>query len=173
MSVTDPTAVAELFIKDRIASGKSEQTVYNNRGHLKEFTNWCDENGITSLRDLGGEHLLEYKFHLKQDPNKSDTTISNHFSTLRVFFTFCNTLDATTPEQDLYTKLKSLDFSKGRISRDDMLEIDRVKALLDYLGQFEYAQVRHVVFVILWHTGCRAGALRGLDLDDYKPVRQR
>lgn len=172
MTSTNPHRLSELFIKDRTGD-VADQTLYNNRGHLKTFLNWCNDQGIESIRDLGGEELLEYKFHLKQDPEKSDTTISNHFTTLRVFFQFCNTMDATGPNQDLYTKLKSLEFSKGDASRDDMLEIGEVKDLLEYRNRFEYAQTRHVVFTILWHTGCRMGALLGLDLEDYQPVKPR
>ena len=172
MPTTEPRALADLFIKDRTGE-KTKSTLYNNKGHLDQFCDWCDENEIESVRDLGGESLLEYKFHLKSDPDKNDATIRNHFSTLRTFFRFCNRLDATRQDQDLHVKLQAPDFSKGDLSRDVMMDFEEAKRLLDYLEKFEYATVNHVAFVILWHTGCRRGALRGLDLSDYKPLKQR
>jgi site-specific recombinase XerD len=172
-TTTDLHRLVELFLRDRHGE-VSKQTHYNNnKGHLKQFVEWADDNGVESVRELGGQELLNYKFHLKQDPSKNDTTIGNHFTTLRVFFKFCRTMDATTSDQQLYEKLRSLDFSKGNLSRDDMLDVSQVKSVLDYLERFEYATVRHVPFVILWHTGARAGAVRGLDLEDYRSVRQR
>lgn len=170
MPTTDPRTLAELFIKDRTGE-KAQSTIYKNRDHLNQFCNWCDDNGIDSIRDLGGEDFLELKFHLRQ--TKADSTIRNHFSTLRTFFRFCNRIDATEPGQNLATKLETPDFAKGDLSRDDMMPFEEVETLLDYLNKFEYATTRHAMFVVFFHTGCRMGALRGLDLSDYKPLKRR
>lgn len=170
MPTTDIQRLAELFIKDRTGE-KTSSTIYNNRGHLKTFYEWCDDNGIGSVRDLDGEVFLEYKFYLRQ--SRRDTTIRNHFSTLRTFFRFCDRIDATETSQNLATKLESPDFSKGDLSRDAMMDFSEVERLLEYLQKFEYATVRHAIFTVFWHTGCRCGALRGLDLSDYKPLKQR
>lgn len=170
MPTTDPHRLAELFIKDRTGE-KAKSTLYKNRDHLNQFLDWCDENGIDSVRDLNGEHFLELKFHLRKD--KADSTIRNHFSTLRTFFRFCARLDATEDGQNLATKLETPDFSKGDLSRDDMMDFDDAERLLDYLRKFEYATARHAMFATFWHAGCRCGALRSLDLDDYNPIKKR
>jgi integrase len=170
MPTTDPNRLAELFIKDR-SGEKTPSTIYNNRGHLRQFCEWCDEQGIESVRDLDGEDFLEYKFTLKQ--TRANTTIRNHFSTLRTFFRFCERIDATERGQNLATKLETPDFSKGEMSRDEMMDFDEVERLLEYLGKFEYGTLRHAVFTVFWHTGCRCGALRSLDLSDYDPVKER
>ncbi|MDR5674654.1 phage integrase SAM-like domain-containing protein [Halalkaliarchaeum sp. AArc-GB] len=172
MTATNPHSLTELFHRER-EGNKSEQTIYKNRDHTNQFLEWCDAQGIDSIRDLDGTLLLEYKLHLKDDPNKGDATIRNHFSTLRTFFKFCRRVDATKEDQHLYEKLKTPDFSKGELSRDDMMDFGEVKRLLDYLNKFEYGTVKHVAFAIFWHTGCRCGALISLDVDDYKPVKQR
>lgn len=170
MDPTNPTKLADLFLRERKGE-KTDSTIYNNRGHLKEFAQWCDDQGIETVADLTGPDLLEYKLHLRD--RVADSTIRNHFSTLRTFFRFCKRMDATRPDQHLHEKLKTPDFSKGDLSRDDMMDFEEVERLLKYLETFQYANERHVLFVIFWHTGCRNGALRGLDLDDYKQAKER
>jgi len=170
MPTTDLNRLAELFIKDR-SGEKTASTIYNNRGHLKQFCEWCAEQEIDSIQEIDGETFLEYKFELRQ--SRAKTTIRNHFSTLRTFFRFCERIDATETGKNLATKLETPDFSKGELSRDDMMDFSDVERLLEYLNKFEYATLRHAVFTVFWHTGCRCGALRSLDLSDYKPVKKR
>ncbi|WP_252698857.1 tyrosine-type recombinase/integrase [Natronosalvus vescus] len=172
MAVTQPRKVSELFIREREGE-RAKATIYKDRDVLNQFTTWCENNQIDSIRDLDGTVLLEYKLFLQDDPNKADSTIRNHFSTLRTYFRFCRRIDATREDQHLYEKLKTPDFAKGELSRDDMMETERVKELLEYLRKFEYASSRHTMFIVFWHTGCRRGALRGLDLHDYERVKQR
>lgn len=172
MTVTNHSIkkLGELFIKDRKRE-KSPSTIYNNRGHLRTFVEWCESQDIDSVKELDGSHFLEYKFHLQE--GVSDATIRNHFSTLRTFFKFCNRIDAVDPDQHLHKKLEAPDFAKGDLSRDIMMDFDEVKSLLAYQQKFEYATLKHTLFSIFWHTGCRMGALRGLDLEDYSPIKNR
>ena len=172
MAIEHLLKLKELFLKDREAT-KAQSTIYKNTDHLNQFLEWCEENRLQMIHQLEGEHLLEYKFYLRDDPDKQDSTIGNHFSTLRAFFKFCEGLGAATDEQRLYQTLQGFDFAKGDLSRDDMMEFDQAKLLLNYLQKFEYAKVRHVMFVLFWHTGCRKSALRSLDLEDYEPAKQR
>lgn len=167
---TDINELAELFIKDRTGE-KTPSTIHNNQGHLDHFCGWCEQNNVDSVRELNGQDLLEYKFDLRD--GRAKTTVRNHFSTLRTFFRFCNRIDATREDQHLAEKLEAPDFSKGEKSRDDMLNFDVVEKILDYLDTYEYATAKHALFTVFWHTGCRRGALRGLDLCDYKPVQDR
>ncbi|WP_251328065.1 hypothetical protein [Haloplanus pelagicus] len=41
--------------------------------------------------------------------------------------------------------------------------------LLDHYRQFAYASREHVILELLFHVGCRVGALHGLDVADYHP----
>jgi len=49
---------------------------------------------------------------------------------------------------------------------DSTLDPDRAVEIVDYLGRYEYASTRHVIVLLLWHTGCRIGGLRALDVGD-------
>ena len=56
---------------------------------------------------------------------------------------------------------------RGRAARTEMLDPDKVEAILSHLDKYEYASARHAQFALMWDTGVRLGALRSLDLDDY------
>ena len=57
--------------------------------------------------------------------------------------------------------------SPGDEVNDDILRADRGEKILDSLDTFEYASRDHIVFLLLWKTGMRSGALYALDLGDY------
>lgn len=50
-----------------------------------------------------------------------------------------------------------------------MLDPQHAQAILEYLGRYEYASIRHTVAKALWHTMIRIGAANGLDVEDYDP----
>lgn len=57
-------------------------------------------------------------------------------------------------------------------TRDEKIEPDAAKEILEYLQKFEYATLRHALFALLWDTGFRLGTIRALDLDDYHSEEQ-
>lgn len=157
----------ERFLNER-EGDKSESTIYNNRSHLSDFQNWCDKHGHTTMGDLDGFVILDYRNHVK-DRVKS-TTLRGYVSTTREFLRFCNRMNATNG--DLTEAIEYPELDKGEATRDIMLDEETVTEIEDYLDKFEYGHFRHIVFGLLWHTGCRMGALRALDLDDYTPATE-
>jgi len=152
------------FLSER-EGDKSEATIYNNRSHLSDFADWCADNGHVAVGDLDPFVLLDYKNHVKNRVRK--TTLRNYISTIRSFVGFCTRMNLT--DEKLADSLEFPTFDEGEKSRDTMLDFETTKEILEYLDRFEYGQLRHIVFGILWHTGCRRGALRSLDLEDYTP----
>ena len=47
-----------------------------------------------------------------------------------------------------------------------MIQAERAEKILARLTKFQYASREHVLFALLWETGMRMGAARGLDLED-------
>jgi integrase len=123
------------------------------------------------MDDLSPHEILQYKLTLKQDPDKNDTTVSNHFSTLRTFFGWSNKYGYCNDHLPVAMEVEQ--FEKGRKARTRKIEVEHAKAVLDYMEKFRYATNYHVIFAILWHAGCRRAALCGLDKDDWKPVEER
>lgn len=170
---TDEPTIDEIlnaFLEER-KMDKAVSTYRNNKGHLEHFQEWCDTNDLTHFSAFSPHQILQYKLALKQDPNKNRTTVGNYFSTIRTFLTWASKYDYC--DGDLPTAMQSDEFSKSGIARDRMIPFEQAKALLRYLDKFKYATTSHVMVTILWHTGCRRRALCGLDIDDWKPVKQR
>jgi site-specific recombinase XerD len=157
-----PHDLIELY-QDHREGEVTPKTHRNNWGHLRDFREWCAANEIEDLRELTGLQLQSFRVHLKQD--RELTTIRNHISTVRTFLRWLYRVDVLS--ENLAHALEVPDVPDEQKSRDVMIEADEVERMMDYFDRFEYATVRHVVFTLLWHTGCRMGALRALDLDDY------
>jgi site-specific recombinase XerD len=157
-----PERLIELY-QDHREGEVSEKTLRNNWGHLRDFREWCESNRIDDLRDLSGLELQEFRVHLKQD--RRLTTVRNHVSTVRTFLRWLNRVDVL--DEDLSRALEVPDVPAEEKSRDTMIEPQTIERLFEYFERFEYAKVRHVALILLWHTGCRMGSLRALDLDDY------
>nr|WP_244605484.1 site-specific integrase [Halorhabdus rudnickae] len=85
-------------------------------------------------------------------------------ATLRAFLRFCGEVDAVREELFDQVPLPRMDGSQD--VSDSTLDPDRAVEIVDYLERYEYASRRHVIVLLLWHTGCRVGALRSLDLGD-------
>lgn len=153
------------FIAER-KGNKSESTIYNNKSHLSNFTDWCANNGYTTVEDLDSFAILDYKNHTKNRVKK--TTLRGYVSTLREFLRFLNRMNLTSGNLAQSIEFPTLD--KGEGTRDTELDTETFQEIESFLDRYEYAQFRHTVIGILWHTGCRMGALRGLDLTDYIPA---
>ncbi len=157
----------ERFLNER-EDEKSEATIYNNRSHLADFNDWCAENEYTVVGDLDPFVVLDYKNHVKARVQK--TTLRGYVSTMREFLRFCNRMDVLG--ENIVEALEFPQLGPDEGARDTMLDFEAIKEIEAFLDRFEYGQFRHVVFGLLWHTGCRMGALRALDLDDYVPASE-
>jgi integrase len=85
-------------------------------------------------------------------------------ATLRVFMKWAASYDAV-PE-GMHAKVRVPDLPRDADVNDDMIEAEAAFDILEYLKMYEYASKRHVMFSILWFTGMRMGAVRGIDLGD-------
>jgi integrase len=61
-------------------------------------------------------------------------------------------------------------FFRRRLKK--MLAPERADKVLAHLVQYEYASLPHVLLEVLWHTGLRIGATRGLDVEDFNSEDQ-
>jgi site-specific recombinase XerD len=155
------------FLTER-EGNKSESTIYNNRSHLADFNGWCADNNHTTVGDLDPFVILDYKNHVEDRVQK--TTLRGYVSTMREFLRFCNRMDVT--DGNLAESIEFPSLNDGEGTRDTMLDFETIEEIEAFLDRYEYGQFRHIVFGLLWHTGCRMGALRSLDLDDYTPASE-
>ncbi|WP_423995905.1 tyrosine-type recombinase/integrase [Halorubrum trapanicum] len=164
-----PEEAVESYLEQR-ETEVAKATLDSHRSRLNYFTQWCNQEGIENLNELTGRLLHEYRLWRRNDGNLSKVSEKTQLVTLSVFIQWAESIEAV--EQDLHIKVQTPSLAYGEDVRDDILETDQAEHILDYLSKFEYATRRHVVFKLLWHTMCRRGSIRTLDLNDYNPSNQ-
>lgn len=163
-----PSEAVNLYIEAR--DDATEQTLEGQYYRLRAFIQWCDEEGIANLNNLSGRDLYAYRVWRREggysDEGKElkTVTLRGDMGTLRAFLRFCAEVEAV-PES-LYEQVPLPQVNPGQDVSDSTLEPDRAVEIVDWLDRYEYASRRHVIVLLFWHTGCRTGGLRALDLGD-------
>ncbi|WP_135827913.1 tyrosine-type recombinase/integrase [Halorussus halobius] len=161
-----PSEALDLYMESR--DDASENTMEGQFYRLKAFVAWCDEQGIANLNELSGRDLYQYRIWRRDGGYSGEelktVTLRGDLATLRAFLRFCAEIDGV--REDLYDQVPLPKVSGSNDVSESTLEPDRAVEIVDYLDQYEYASRRHVIFQLLWHTGCRMGELRALDLGD-------
>lgn len=159
----DPSTAQQLYL-DHKASQAMEKTVQGYRYRTNHFVRWCDENDIDNMNDLTGRHVHEYRLWRKEDGDLNTVSLQTQVCTIRVFLRWCGSIEAVDP--NLYTKVIIPKAPPEDQQRDELLESERAEEILSYLMQFYCASIQHVVLALLWETGMRIGAAKGLDVRD-------
>ncbi|MFD1585498.1 tyrosine-type recombinase/integrase [Halorientalis brevis] len=171
----EPEAAMDLYLDTRRGELRPK-TFRSQRYRLTAFVRWCRAEGITNMNDVDGRTLHafrvarrdgfeDYDQHYMDDyAEVGQQTLYNHLSTLRVFLRFVSKVDAV-PES-LPSKIILPTVSEDEQVSDTTLDPARADSILHYLDRYHYASRKHVILLLLWHTGCRAGGIRALDLED-------
>jgi len=158
-----PAEAVELYFSHR-RSDLSEKTLQNQRYRLDAFVEWCETEGdLANLNALTGRDIHRFR-SWRLDDGVSKVTLAGVLQTLRKFLEFAAAIDAVEPGMRERVKLPDVDPEEE--ASDTILEEDRARAILDYLEKFRYASREHVIVAVLWHTGCRMGTLRAMDVGD-------
>ena len=161
-----PEDAVELFLSDREPE-VAKQTQYNQQGHLKRFTTFCEDEGIDHISDVDGFTLNLFKSWLRKERGISEVTMANYVGTTRAFIKWCSKVELV--DDKLFEKMDYPHVSHEEESRDASIDPERVEQILTYLNKYEYGTLRHALFQLIWHTTFRIGTIRALDLDDWKP----
>lgn len=161
----EPTTPREAVTEylDEISTELAATTVANHRYRLKQFLDWSEEAGVNDMNNVNGRKLQEFKTWKQGEVAK--VTLKNHLSTLRQFIEFCE--DTNAVPTGVGRKIRLPTMQLGEDVDDTFLLSKEAERILDYCEKYEYATLRHTAFCILWHSGMRSGALRGLDVDDF------
>lgn len=159
----DPETGVKLYL-DHKATSCTDSIVQNHRYRMKPFVQWFGEQGIDNLNDLSGRDIQEYRLWRSEDESLNALTLRMQMSTLRVFLKWGGSMEAV-PE-DFYTKVIVLRVKRSEHQRDEMLNAEDAKEILQYLSTYEYAAIEHVLSSLLWETGVRISAAYSIDLQD-------
>ncbi|TKX54503.1 site-specific integrase [Halorubrum sp. SP3] len=162
----EPSKAVDLYLRGRddISENTRESQLYD----LRAFVAWTDEVGLTNMNELSGRDLYEFRVWRRDGGYSGEeietVTLRGTLATVRAFLRFCVTIDAV--EDELWDKLPLPVAGRDEQVSDSTLDPDRAVAILEHLDKYKYASRQHVILLLLWHTGCRSGAIRGLDLGD-------
>jgi len=164
-----PTEAVQMYLGDREGE-VSPQTQDKRRWHLRKFTKWCRENGVEHTRDLDNPALFRYKQCRGKKIKK--VTLKSELSTLKNFLEVMERAGVVANGL-----ADAVDPSAIKLSRDERAKTERVSPkaaddILSDLGKFKPYSRDHVVFMLLWESGMRTGALLSLDLDDWHSRKQ-
>ncbi|AGB36709.1 tyrosine-type recombinase/integrase [Natronococcus occultus] len=130
---------------------------------LDRFIEWLDEQNVSDMNRMTGRLVSDFAEDRKQ--NVKPATLKTDLDRVRRLMQFCESIDAV-PE-GIADKIISPQLAGKDEARDERVTEKQAEAILDYLEKFEYADRRHLIFYLVWHTGCRSGSLRALDVQDF------
>lgn len=161
----EPEQAVEMYLTERRAE-LSPATHDNHRYCLRRFVEWCDREGFENMNNISGRDL--HGFRQDRADDLAQSSLQTQISTVRTFIDFCGSIDAV--ETRLSEKV--LVPPRPSNSRDEKLTAERADAIFRYLDKYHYASRNHALFLTLWHTGMRMGALQSLDVGDFSRQRQ-
>lgn len=164
-----PPEQAVKMFHEAMRDEHAKSTRRSEKHRLKAFLQFCDEHGINELNEPSGRDLYLYRTWRREgngdgrDPIKR-VTLKGQLASLRRFLRFAANIDAVPAE--LYEQVTLPTMSSGEDVSNSTLEADRALEILDYLEHAQPGSRDHIIVLLLWKTGARTGAVRGLDLRD-------
>jgi site-specific recombinase XerC len=162
-----PEEALELYCED-IDGELSPNSVRAKRYQLGKFVDWCegadtDEPRVRDLNEITGRDFTRFKNWRSEDINK--VTLRTNLSALRSFMRFCVSIDAVS--HAIPEKINVPNLDSGENHNDEHIDESEARAILDYLNQFKYASMDHVLFKLQWTTAMRMSGLHSLDVGDF------
>ena len=171
----EPTDLSPRQARDRFLDKRSlensEKTIRSYQNRLTQFVVWCEENSVERVGDLSGWLLDEYERDLRASDN-APSTQKGKMTAVSQLVQYLEEIEAV--EDGLSEKVHVPEVSRKDESSDTMLDTEDAKALLQYYrnSRARFGTSEHVTLEVLWNTGCRLVALRGLDVGDYSSEEQ-
>ncbi|AFZ71438.1 tyrosine-type recombinase/integrase [Natronobacterium gregoryi] len=157
-----PDEALDMWI-DRLEATRADATLESYRYRMESFVQWCEDEGIDNLNDLTSRDIFRFDSS-RRSKGLSVATLNTQLGTLKLFIRFCARLDAVPNELPAKVEVPSVELA-DRVN-DELLSAERAETIRAELHRYKRASRRQAMFELLWHTGCRLGGLRALDLDD-------
>lgn len=160
-----PADAVERWLDQQRAS-KARSTVRDYGYRLTQFVEWCQEQGIESIRELDSWQLDSYAT-ARQTHGIRTITLSNELKTLRQFLAYCERIEVA-PE-GLSEKVEPPTVSQSEEVSETKLGGEDGEAMLAAYRDHDRwrATKHHVLLELMWNIGARMGAVRALDRDDF------
>lgn len=158
-----PAEAVEMWLNHKSANC-ADSTIQSYRYRLERFLEWCEDEEIEDLNELESRDVFRYESD-RRGEGITIPTLNNQIGTLKRFLAFCERIEAV--QKDLPMKIEvptSNEFQE--MVNETKLTATRAEEILENYARYEYASRRHTMFALMWHTACRVGGLRSLDLSD-------
>lgn len=135
------------------------------------FLPWCEDiAGIENMNDLTGNDLADYRVWRREKASKRVDKLKpkseeTQQKITRKFIEYCETWEVVRPNLHEYVIVPTV--SKDDEVRDEVLDSDTAKYVLEWLRKYEYGDIEHVVWLLLSSCGARTGGIHSLDRTDY------
>jgi len=163
-----PAEAAEMYHHAK-RDGHAEATRRSSKHRIGAFLQFCEEHAIDNPNELSGRDLFQYRIWRREGQGEGRepiklVTLKGQLATLRTFLKFAANIDAVAPS--LYEQVALPTMKHGADVSDSTLEPGRAVDVLESLERAHPASRDHIIMLLLWCTGARTGAIRGLDLAD-------
>lgn len=163
----DPEEAVNRFLR-RHEGQHSDKTIRSYKNRLAHFIDWCAEEDIDRMSEIDGWRIDEY-YHWRAAHDIKPVTVKGSLAALRQLLKFC--VDVGVVEETLPDRIPTINLSKSDERSDTRLDAERAKELLTFYRDSTqwYGTALHATLELLWHTGCRVGGMRALDVADFDP----
>ncbi|WP_312907051.1 tyrosine-type recombinase/integrase [Natronosalvus caseinilyticus] len=158
----EPAEALDMWL-DRLESTRSDETITSYGYRLKPFIEWCESEEIDNLNVLTSRDVFRYD-SMRRGEGLAVTTLNTQLGTLKRWLRFCARIDAVKDDLPAKVEVPSVELA-DRVN-SELLSAERANAIRGNLERYERASRRQAMFELMWHTGCRLGGLRALDLAD-------
>jgi len=135
-------------------------TYENHCTTVNMFVAWLSDTDYT-LATIDGWALGEFQDWLREQ-DYANVTRKQYLSQLNVFLRWAARREVM--REGLDDKVELPDLSRDDVRSDTSIGPDRVQRILDYMDRYQRASREHIIVLLLFRTGARLGALRGVDL---------
>lgn len=165
-----PREARDRFLSRRKAEN-TDRTLRTYENRLTRFVEFCEERDITSMSDLSGWDLDEFRAD-RETAEIAPTTLRGSMVALKQLLDYCESIDVI--EDGLADKVNVPTLTRDEESSDQQLAHEDAENLIEFYRSSRKWRGRpeHAVLEVAWHVGCRMSGLRALDLRDYNPDDQ-
>jgi len=161
-----PQEAVELYLDDR-ADELRRSSRRSIQSGLEIFVEWTESQNITNMNEISGRELRRFKAWRKDRNNISLVSLNGTLSILRRFLVFCVQIEGV--EEQIPDKVPLPNVPEDEEISSTKPSDELVELVREYHGQFNYAAREHIEFELIAETGMRLGAVRSIDLQDYRP----
>lgn len=151
-------------------SSKADSTVSSYHYQLKQFVEFCESEGITSVSDVTGWDIETFETG-RREAGVKPISLNKELRTLKLFFEYCERVDLV--QEGIPGKIDPPDVPRDDHVDETRLRTEAAQSLLAHFEKKEFGSRRHALLTFVWYTGCRIGGVRALDLENYDSENQR